>query len=76
MLLASQPLLPPGYRLVDDRASINARLPDIFMQLMQTYWSLDRTLPIFQMEIDKGHRAVMILRGGEGSEGELAAFCR
>lgn len=74
----SPPPLPPGFRFVSDRASILARMPDIYTAFTQPeiYWGRDRTLETMAEQYEHSWRAVMILKGGEGSEGELAAYCR
>lgn len=72
------PTLPPGYRFTSNPDHITARLPDIYAALTHPdiYWGLDRTPDTLATQIAHSWRTVLVLKGGEGSEGELAAFCR
>lgn len=72
------PTLPSGYRIVSDPASIDARLGDIHAALNGpgVYWGKARTVEMLRTQMQQSWRNVIILYGGEGSEGELAAYGR
>lgn len=75
---SAPPALPAGYRFVSDAASIDARLRDVYDVLMapEIYWGQDRSFEQYEVQVRGSWRLVLVLKGGEGSEGELAAIAR
>lgn len=72
------PTLPAGYRFVSDPAVIQARMSDIHAALNHesVYWGKERTVVMLAKQIERSWRMVLVLHGGEGGEGEIAALCR